>query len=155
MSDADDIHEADAADRLRHALARIARSLRASDAASGLTPTQVSLLGAVVKHGPIGLSELARVEGLNPTMLSRAVGRLEEEGLLHREQVPGDRRAASVAATPAGRRLLRRLRAERSDVLRAQLARLEEDERTRLLDALPALEALARRLRDERGAPVA
>jgi len=141
------------ADRLRRAVAGLARSLRASDAAaSGLTPTQVSLLFTVVGRGPIRLSDLCRIEGLNPTMLSRAVGALEEAGLVRRTVDPADRRTASVAPTVAGRSLLRRLRAGRSDVLRMQLARLTEDERRRLTEALPALEVLATRLRDERRA---
>lgn len=137
-------------DRFRRVLAGLARSLRASDSASGLTPTQVSLLFTVVRSGPIGLSELARVEGLNPTMLSRAVGALEHARLLRREPDPTDGRAASVAATPAGSRLHDRIRADRSDILGAQLSHLSEDERRQLVDVLPVLELLAARLRDER-----
>jgi DNA-binding MarR family transcriptional regulator len=139
-------------DRLRRALAGLARSLRASDSASGLTPTQASILFTVVRAGQVGLSDLSRVEGLNPTMLSRAIGGLEEAGLVRREADPADRRAASVGATPSGRRLLRRLRTDRSNVLRAQLSHLSEDERQRLSDALPVLEVLSARLRDERTA---
>jgi DNA-binding MarR family transcriptional regulator len=146
------LEDDDGVDRLRRALAGLARSLRWSDSGSGLTPTQVSLLFTVVRAGPIGLSQLSRVEGLNPTMLSRAVGALEEEGLLSRTVDPTDRRAASVTATAAGRRLLGRLRAARSDVLRRQLSRLSATERQRLAEALPVLEALSERIRGERKA---
>lgn len=136
--------------RLRLTVARLARSLRAGDAASGLTPTQSSLIATVDRKGPIGLSDLARCEGVNPTMLSRAVARLEEAGLFHRATDPDDRRAATVELTPGGRKLLRRLRDGRNDALRAQLAELSPAELRRLAAALPVLEQLADRLKAAR-----
>src|SRR5919202_6496 len=102
--------------RLRKLVAQLARSLRAADGASGLTPTQASILATVVRSGPIALSELARVEGLNATMLSRSLRALEEAGLVRKEPDPGDRRAFTADSTPAGRRLLRRLRHPRNHV---------------------------------------
>ena len=135
--------------RLRQAIARLARRLRANDAASGLTPTQGSVLSTVVRHGPVGLSELSRIEGVNPTMLSRAVAALEEAGLVQRQVDARDRRAAIVGPTLLGERLWRRLRAERNDVLHARLAQLDDGERRLLIEALPVLETLAERLRDD------
>lgn len=142
--------ERDAA-RLRQSLARLWRHLRAADASSELTPTQASLLSTVVRRGRLGLSELSRIEGLNAPMLSRAVARLEGRGLFRRRIDPHDRRAATVEPTPAGVRLLQRLRSERNDVLRARLALLSEEERRLLHDALPVLETLAEGLKQEAG----
>ena len=59
----------DEAARLRAVLLRLGRRLRAIDAGSGLTPAELSVVGATVRWGPIRPSELARREGLNPTML--------------------------------------------------------------------------------------
>ncbi len=140
----------DDASRLRLAVARISRHLRAVDASSALTPTQASLLSTVARGGRVGLSELSELEGVDPPTLSRAVSRLEEQGLFRRLPDPDDRRAATVEATAAGKRLQRRLRAARADSLRARLAELGEDERSLLHEALPALEAVADALKRQR-----
>jgi DNA-binding MarR family transcriptional regulator len=132
--------------RLRAAIGRLSRVLRQTAAAGGLTPTQISVLFTIVKRGPLALSDLAEREALNPTMLSRVVGALAQAGLVTRTTAAGDRRAALVAATAAGRRLRERIHSERNDVLAASLARLEEGERAAILAALPALEALVERV---------
>jgi DNA-binding MarR family transcriptional regulator len=102
---------------------------------------------AVVRQGPVGLSELAQEEGLNPTMLSRSVGSLVDEGLLERTSDPNDRRAALVSVTAVGKRLIERVRRERSEALNLALEPLNEDQRDALVRALPALEALAEELK--------
>ncbi len=133
----------DAADRLRAAIGKLSRRLRVSVAADGLTPSQISVLFTVVRRGPLGLSELAEVEAMNPTMVSRVTTQLCELGLITRELRSDDRRAATVAATAAGRRLRRRVHVERSRVLRAYVRQLQAGEQIALLGAIPALEALA------------
>src|ERR1700733_9716759 len=77
---------------LRLALARISRRIDRQVAGEGLTRTQLSVLAAVAVHGPLGLGELAEFEGVNPTMLSRIVARLEQDGLIRRQVDPDDRR---------------------------------------------------------------
>ncbi len=136
--------------RLRAVVGRLARRLRPTLAGAGLSPTRISVLFTVGRMGPLRLSELAEIEGLNPTMLSRVVGKLAEEGLVRRIADPADRRAAVVDATPAGRRMRERILGERRDVLNVQLARLSAEERRVLDEALPVLEALAERLKDRR-----
>lgn len=96
------------------------------------------------------LSELAESEGLNPTMLSRVIGGLVQDGLLRRSSDEGDRRAAWVEATGAGKRLAERMRRERTGAVNAALAELSDAERRRIEQALPALEALAERLKGRR-----
>jgi len=132
--------------RLRIAVTRIARVLGRQSAGEGLTPTQLSVLGAVVRDGPIGLSELAAFEGINPTMLSRVVGKLDERGLIRRTADPGDRRAARVEATRAGGRLHAHSRERRTRLLESRLAELPPERLAELIGALGALEALADRL---------
>jgi DNA-binding MarR family transcriptional regulator len=133
--------------RLRMAIGRLGRRLRPTRAGSSLTPTQISVLFTVVRHGPLPLAELAERETLHPTMLSRVLGGLCEAGLVARTTDPGDRRVALAEATPAGRRIRERIQRERSEALAVHLAELAPTERQAIVDALPALEALAERLR--------
>ena len=102
---------------------------------------------SVVRDGPIRLAEIADAEGINPTMLSRIVGALVEEGLVERSSDEGDRRAAWLRATPGGRKLVERIRRERTDALLVGLGELDEADRRAIEKALPALEELSDRLR--------
>ena len=129
--------------RLRIALARISRQLDRQSRGQELTRTQSSVLATVARHGPLRLSELADVEGVNPTMLSRIVAKLEQAGLLNRSPDPDDGRAARVELTAEGTELNRRQRTERTQLLTQRLAALPGARADELLRALPALEALA------------
>jgi DNA-binding MarR family transcriptional regulator len=141
---------ADSTARLRSAINRISRRLRPTTAGAGFTPTQISVLETVAKRGPIRLSDLASLEGLNPTMLSRVARKLEEAGLIRRHPHPVDGRAALVEATASGRRLFERIRTERTDQLSIELEALGVEERRLVIDALPVLEQLAEQLKDRR-----
>lgn len=140
----------DEAARLRAALLRLGRLLRSIDAGSGLTPAESAVLAAVDRHGPVRPSDLARQQALNPTMLSRLLGRLVEEGALTRGEDPGDRRVALVAVTGRGRRLHKQVQAARAAELRRQLDRLPTAQQRAVSAALPALEALAELVGAER-----
>lgn len=131
-----------AAARLRTVVGRLSRRLGSSGPGGGLTPSQLSVLGAVARHGPMRLSELADHEGVNPTMLSRIVGKLCDEGLILRRSDDRDRRAFHVEVTEAGREQHDRIVARRTETLAAGLERLSASDRERLLSALPALEML-------------
>ncbi|MFN8122823.1 MAG: MarR family transcriptional regulator [Thermoleophilia bacterium] len=129
--------------RLRTAVLRVARRMRRLSAEEGLTPAQSGLLATLVRRGPTRAGDLAACEGLNPTMLSRMIGALEERGLVARSADAEDRRATLVEATAAGRRLIGRIRARHSAALTTLLEDLEPGRLAALRDALPALEALA------------
>ena len=139
-------HRDEAVNRLLPAIGRLSRRLTAASAVGGFTPTQLSVLGLVSRRGPLGLSELAALEGLNPTMLSRVVGKLDDAGLLRRTADPDDRRAARVEATAEGAALAGEVYATRSRLLAGELDQLEEAQLSALLAALPVLETLAREL---------
>jgi DNA-binding MarR family transcriptional regulator len=143
--------ELDAA-RLRVAISRLSRRLRPTSAAGSLTTTEVDVLVAAERQGPIRMSDLASFAGLNPTMLSRLIPRLEEAGLIRRLGDALDGRVSRVEATAKGRRLLERIRAERNDALSRRLAQLDGRDREALVLALPVLEELAERLRAPDGA---
>lgn len=128
---------------LRVSLARISRQLDRQVSSDGMTRTQLSVLASVCSHGPIGASELAEREGLNPTMLSRILAKLEDAGLVNRAIDEGDRRAIRVIATSDGQRRQLELRAERSELLNNYVSSLSAADARLLRAALPALQALA------------
>jgi len=125
------------------AVGRLARELRTISAAEGLSPTESGVLAILDRSGAMRAGDLAEAEAINPTLLSRVVGRLEDADLVARERDPEDGRAALVEATKEGRRVMRRLRARRNKVLSARLSGLPANQVDALLFALPALEALS------------
>ena len=135
--------------RLRSVIGSLSRRLRPTPAAvaAGLTPTRISVLLTVVREGSVRLSDLAAAEAINPTQLSRAIAHLVQDGLVERSADVGDRRAAWVKPTAAGRRLADRIRGERTDALKWALEGLDSAERERIVAALDGLEHLADRLR--------
>jgi DNA-binding MarR family transcriptional regulator len=141
-----DEFDAEAVDRLRAVIGKLSRRLRTAVATAGLTPSQLSVLFTVVRRGPLGLSELADIEAMNPTMVSRVTAQLCEAGLIRRELRADDRRAATVVATAAGRRLRERVHVERTRVLSEYVDELDQAQRVALLRAIPALELLAERV---------
>jgi DNA-binding MarR family transcriptional regulator len=144
--DPDELAEVESAARLRAVIGKLSRRLRPTVAGAGLTPSQASVLFTVVRFGPLGLSEVAGIESLNPTMLSRIAALLCDAGLIRRMTDPGDRRAAIVQATAAGRRMRERIHRERTQALSAHVSELGEHERQELWASLPVLETLAERL---------
>jgi DNA-binding MarR family transcriptional regulator len=133
----------DGVTRLRGVIARLARQLNSSATGQGLTPTQASVLALVVARGPVSLGELAALEGLNPTMLSRVVGKLQSMELIRRIPDPADLRSASVASTDSGQRTDQRVKAQRAAVVSRCLEMLDKEQQAAIATALPALEALA------------
>jgi DNA-binding MarR family transcriptional regulator len=132
--------------RLRIAIARLSRRLRPTAAAGSLTTTEVDVLVAIDRRGALRLSDLAGFAGLNPTMLSRLIPKLEGAGLMRRLVAVGDRRVCRVDISAKGRRLLERIRLERNDALSRLLHDLDSADRDALARAVPVLEALAERL---------
>jgi DNA-binding MarR family transcriptional regulator len=128
--------------RLRRVVTRLSRHFNAVVRTAGLSPAQASILGTLVRRGPRRVSGLAEAEGINPTMVSRLVSRLDADGLLRRGIDADDRRAVLVEATEAGRALYARIVRERTGLLEANLAKLPPGQRDLLSAALPALEAL-------------
>ncbi|MGC4943497.1 MarR family winged helix-turn-helix transcriptional regulator [Kribbella sp. DT2] len=137
--------------KLRGVISRLARELNATATDEGLTPTQASVLGLIAFRGPLGLTELAQLEGLNPTMVSRVIGRLTELGLIQRDPNPADLRAIQVEATAQGRELQERIKLLRTEAIGKCLDQLPDDSARTIIDALPALEELALALRSTHG----
>jgi DNA-binding MarR family transcriptional regulator len=133
--------------RLRRVVLKLARQLNAASREEGLTPTQASVLGITTIRGPLSLAELTDLEGINPTMLSRVIGKLDSFGLIKRLRDPDDFRAARVEVTPKGKAVYERITAQRSAVISESVTGLPAGQQAALIAALPALENLAEDLR--------
>ena len=141
--------------QLRAVISKLARQFNATATGAGLTPTQASVLALIAARGPLGLTELAQLEGLNPTMLSRVVGKLTELGLIQRDPDPADLRAIQVEATEAGHRIHDRVKLLRVEAIGHCLDELPAALVQSIVDALPALDELALALRRSTGGPEA
>jgi DNA-binding MarR family transcriptional regulator len=139
---ADDVDVVIDVTRLRVALARLSRRLRRHELA-GLTPTQLAALSTVEQAGPLRLGDLAAMEGIAPSTLTRLVTALEDSGYVRRCADPSDARASTLAITPHGHETLERIRSETTMVLAESLRSLTPVQRVSLASALPVLEQLA------------
>lgn len=83
---------------------------RDSQAANGLALAEHHLLAVLDEAPPTGIrpTDLAAVSTLTKSGLTRAVDRLESDGLIERRTCPSDGRGQLLALTPKGRQKLRR-----------------------------------------------
>src|ERR1019366_1617789 len=126
------------AENLRVTLGRLNRSLRLTQAQKDLSSSQREVLMAIARAGSLRLSDLAREEGLNPTMLSRIIAKLEAAGMVTRACDPNDARIIHLSATREALALRETIRSERTDALLFALGRLSKEEKKALSDATPA-----------------
>ena len=130
------------ANQLRPVLLKLNRELRREIHSLGVTGAQVSLL-VQVKHSPgIGIRELAARERVSVPRMSKVVGRLEENGLIERREVGGDRRRVGLHVTKAGLSVLRSVKSRRTAWLAARLRTLDEAQLEALADAVEPLTLL-------------
>lgn len=134
----------ESAARLRLAIVRTARRLRQEAAGAGgeLTPTSVSALATVERHGPLTPSELADIEGVKRPTATRTLAVLTDAGLVARATDPLDRRSALVSITPAGQERLRRLRRRKNAYLAKRMRDLPQADVETLERASAILEDL-------------
>jgi DNA-binding MarR family transcriptional regulator len=135
---------------IRSVIGRLARGLRQAGSQSDLSPSQYEVFGTIARRGDLKLSDLAAIEGINPTLLSRIVAKLEADQLVKRAPDAEDRRVAHVVPTAKGRRRYEQIRNARTDAVSLAIAGLTDAERRQLAAALPVLESLAATLRDGR-----
>ncbi len=134
--------EQDRVARLRLAMARLARQQRRSFP-TGLTPSQISALITIDHHGPIRLSDLARLEAVAPPTITRIVAKLEADALVERRSDERDRRIARVTITDEGHRRIDETREARNEWFGRKLAALDPADLDAVLAAVEPLERLA------------
>ena len=137
----------DDVDQLRAAIARLARQLNLGATQVGLTPSQASALALIVARGPLGVAELAELEQVNPSMVSRIVGKLVAAGLIERNPGLEDGRTALVNATAHGRSVVLEIKRSRTAELRRALESLSPADRNVIQESTSALARLGNLLR--------
>ena len=127
-------------DEIVSALRRIVRAIdlqsRRTVDACGLTGPQLVVLRGAARLSGASVSALARAVSLSQPTASGIVERLERRGLVRRERSEQDRRAVYVTVTEAGARTVSEAPSLLQDRFRAELARLEDWERTQMLATL-------------------
>src|SRR3954462_7167220 len=83
------------AGRLRLSATRLARQLR-QESDAGLSPSQLSALATIERHGTLTLGALADQERVAPPSITKVVAKLEAAGLVERKLDERDRRVAWV-----------------------------------------------------------
>ncbi|HEY3716226.1 MAG TPA: MarR family transcriptional regulator [Jatrophihabitantaceae bacterium] len=122
-------------------LGRLNRKLRVRTA-SGLTPSQASIIATLAAAGPLHIGELARREAVTAPSASRAVDRLVELELLKRTADPDDARRHTVALTRRGRAAAASSDDAATRLLAQALRRRTVSESRTLQRALPVLQAI-------------
>ncbi|HET6954263.1 MAG TPA: MarR family transcriptional regulator [Acidimicrobiales bacterium] len=133
--------EAAITDLFRLASSRRLHQARQDRAGIRLSRTGWEFLRRVDDLGPIRVSRLAGLMDLSLPVTSRALQRLEGDGLVARRADPADGRAACFVATPEGRRTRAGLQAAMHDELGAVLSGWPAPDRRVLAEVLPRLVA--------------
>jgi DNA-binding MarR family transcriptional regulator len=124
--------------RFTHAYMRWLRARM--EQTGGRNPTQVHLLHILSCQGAQKMIDLGQHLGVTARNVTRLVDALEEEGLVSREDVPGDRRAVLVQLTEAGRQRQREWSSAGMEIgaalFRAHLSEPDQAELIRLLRQL-------------------
>lgn len=131
------------ASRLRLAVVRLNRRLRAQRTGTSVTLTQFSALSSLKKCGPMTPGELAAKEVVQPPSMTRVIAALEELGYVSRRPHPRDGRQAIVELTEAGRAYVQADISAREAWLDRRLAELTEDERDTLAAAAEIIDRMA------------
>lgn len=85
---------------------------------------------------------LALRERVRPPSMTRVIASLAEQGLVARAAHPVDGRQIVVSASPAGMTLVEVERKASQEWLKAQLSRLDPDDRQTLVDATDLMSAI-------------
>lgn len=131
------------ASRLRVAVVRLNRRLRAQKTDSVVTLSQLSALACLHKAGAMTPGELAAKEGVQPPSMTRVIAALEDFGLVARKAHPTDGRQAIVELTDAGKARIEAEVTARERWLDLQLADLSEEERKTLCHAAEIIDRMA------------
>lgn len=131
------------ASRLRLAVVRLNRRLRAQRTNSVVSLTQLAALSTLYKAGPLTPGELAAREGVQPPSMTRVIAALEEFGYATRRPHPTDGRQAIVALTDEGRAFHDAQVSAREAWLDKRLAELTDEERDLLAQAAEIIDRMA------------
>ncbi|MGW4066386.1 MarR family winged helix-turn-helix transcriptional regulator [Nocardia grenadensis] len=130
-----------AVERVQVALIQAARQFRTMDRA-GINQSARSALAAIVKFGPLSMSELAAHEGVDPAGVSRTVRKLEESGDVRRRTSEEDGRVNLIEVTESGRELFLRSRRQLTEIILHRIATLPPEQLAAIVALGDGLELL-------------
>lgn len=128
---------------LRIAVMRLARRLRTERSSDSMTPSQMAVLGTLLREGAMCTADLAAAERVQPPSMTRILSSLQDAGMVTRTPHPTDRRQVLYDTTPAARRMVLQDREARDHWLSQRLSVLAPQDRETLERAIPILESLA------------
>jgi DNA-binding MarR family transcriptional regulator len=131
------------ASRLRLAVVRLNRRLRAQRAGESVSLTQISALSTLHKCGPLTPGQLAAKEGVQPPSMTRVIAALEDLGYVERSPHPTDGRQAIVELSEVGLNHVKDMISAREAWLDRQLADLGVEEREVLSRAAEIIDRMA------------
>lgn len=135
--------DASLASRLRLAVVRLNRRLRAQRTSQDLSLTQISALSTLHKCGAMTPGKLATKEGVQPPSMTRVIAVLEDAGYVERRPHPTDGRQAIVSVTDKGLDYINAAISRREAWLDQQLAELSDEEREVLSRAAEIIDRVA------------
>jgi DNA-binding MarR family transcriptional regulator len=131
------------AGRLRLAVVRLNRKLRAQRTGQNVSLTQIAALSTLHKCGALTPGKLAAKEGVQPPSMTRVIAALEDMGFVERSPHPTDGRQSIVTLTDAGRTFVEDTISVREAWLDRKLAELSGDEREVLAQAAEIIDRMA------------
>jgi DNA-binding MarR family transcriptional regulator len=99
--------------------------------ALGLTPSRTHLIWEVGQRGPVPQRVLAEALKVTPRAVTGLVDALADDGLVTREEHPGDRRATLVTLTARGKTLVTQLKRDHKALAGALFAPMSRSELSR------------------------
>jgi DNA-binding MarR family transcriptional regulator len=119
-------------DALMSLLMAVGRQLRQRQPGDQIDYSSIPILKLLSHQGPMRLSAVAHVLGLDASTVSRHARQLEDRGLLERTDDPEDRRASRVALSARGAACLIEGYESRRELLTRSLVDLSEQEQETL-----------------------
>lgn len=104
--------------------------------ADGVEPGHMDLLDLLEAESPRRMNDLAEALRVDPSTVTRAVQRMEADGLVGRMPSPDDGRGVVVTATEDGRRRWAAVADRRVHIVHEIMDPLDEDEQRRLVELL-------------------
>lgn len=108
---------------------------------TGLSLSDGRSLSVVGSFGPLSINQLAQLANLNKAQASRSAQYLAEQGLIAKEDTPGDARGVELTLTPRGRKVWQQTMAfidRRNQAIFGCLSRQEQELLGELFDRLIA-----------------
>jgi DNA-binding MarR family transcriptional regulator len=138
------VHRDENVRRIRSAVVRLSRRLRAERPADALAPTKISVLAQLWRNGRMSAGDLADLERVQPQSLTRTLASLEADGLILRRPDELDRRQHVIGITEAGVQALSEdMQARELWLAKAMNIHLTAAERQLLADAADLMDRLA------------